>query len=214
MSKFRKPGNWWTPAGGILTEQQACALADVITEWSVLEIGLQKALCVLAQAPLALGQALTEDLGPDNRIKALKRLAHTWQGVSRRLEPSETERIALAECLMLATWITQVKGRRNQIAHWSWFRSSEEELFGFKYRTRPIATYADQKNLPQTDIIETVTGLKEFAGQINFAAERLHRAADALQKLPTWPRTHVAIDVEPERPEHLSQSEPLPPRQS
>lgn len=196
------------PASGFLTEQQATAVADVITEWSVLEIGLQKALCELAQAPMALGQALTEDLGPDNRIKALKRLAQTWQSQS---SISDDHRTALAECLTLATWITKVKARRNQIAHWIWIRANDTEMFGFKYSTRPFDTYGDPKGRPQTSITETVEGLTEFAGQINYAAERFHRASEALETLPTWPRRYVAADQKPERPERSGQSEPPPP---
>lgn len=212
MSKFRKPGNWWVPASGHLTERQATALADVITEWSVLEISLQKVLCILAQAPTALGQALTEDLGPDNRIKALKRLAQTWKLSHRRDQFTVEQNIALTDCLILATWIAQVKGRRNQIAHWSWQRSNDEEMFGFKYSTRPAATYADQKNIPQTNITETVSALISFSEQINFAAHRLQLASEMLQTLRAWPRTRIEVAVEPEHPESSGQSEPVPPR--
>ena len=211
MSKFRKPGNWWTPASGRLTEEQATAFADVITAWSLLELTLQKVLCVLAQAPLALGQALTEDLGPDNRIKALKRLAQTWKAV-QRYNLTVEQRIALTDCLVLATWIAQVKARRNQIAHWNWLRQDDEEIFGFKYNTRPSGSYADQNNRPQTHATETVTTLDEFSEQISVAAHRLQLASELLQTLPTWPRTRIEVNVEQERPESSGQSEPVPPR--
>src|SRR5262245_19243164 len=126
MENPRKPGSWWAPSTSHLTSEQATAIADVIINWSVLEVVLQDLLVALTQSPTALGQALTEDLGPDNRLKALKRLARTWIALLSSpswVDSKNSDFIkALDDCQALATWIAMAKARRNQIAHWTWFR--------------------------------------------------------------------------------------------
>ena len=61
-----------------ITEEQRAEIMLVIQGWALLETMIQKIACALAQSPLHLGQALTEDLGPDHRLKALRRLCKSW----------------------------------------------------------------------------------------------------------------------------------------
>ena len=95
-------------------------IGTVTTAWAVFETAIQMALCELVQSPPALAQALTDDLGPDNRVKALKRLCASWAAALRDDRDAERQTIsAVADC---AKWFERNKAKRNQIIHYCWFR--------------------------------------------------------------------------------------------
>jgi hypothetical protein len=188
MSQARKK-SWWLPDGAILDEAHLVAIGAVIPEWSLLEAQVQNALCELAQSPLTLGQALTEDLGPDNRLKALTRLVRSWE-ITNAVQDNPELRPPLDACLAAVTWIKANKDRRNRLAHWTWMRDTDEAMFGMKYSSRPYDSYPDKNNMPPLHAAETVTSLLAFETEIEATAKSLFGAVKALQSFPTWPRRY------------------------
>jgi hypothetical protein len=167
---------------GLDEEQRACVML-VLQGWSLLESFLQKLLTTLAQSPLLLGQALTEDLGPDHRIKALRRLANSWLW---RLNPQVMgDAIGhLHEVQELAKWIASNKDSRNQLVHWQWSALDNERLLCFKYTLRlpPGAADADPEAYAET----TLSNVLEFAEEIDAINDRLQAVTAALEQLPAW----------------------------
>ena len=157
-------------------------IGSVASTWTILEIATQQALCLLAQTPSTLGQALTDDLGPDARIKALKRLCDTW--LSAFGEGREQEIAAINETLAVCRWFEQNKAKRNQIVHYFWLRKSDDEMLGSKYSTKPIAADKVQR---ERFITMTTIELTNFAKQISVQADNLLGLTLRLGLLPSWP---------------------------
>lgn len=179
---FVPPAKNWAPQTSGLTHSQLIGIASVVSFWAVLEGVLQEALVKLTQSPLALGQALTEDLGPDNRLKALKRLCQSWQIVMGHRHPEHTETVA--KVAAVGTWIEKNKNRRNQIAHWQWMRQSDQKVLGFKY-TMKVGTV---QNPTQSFLTANTSDFAEFAEQIKLKTEELIELLKPLERLPAWPR--------------------------
>lgn len=174
------PDSWWLPVRGRLTRAQLAIIGSAVTEWSVLDIQLQLLLCELAQSPDTLGQALTSDLGPDNRLKALERLVRTWRTI---LRPSrlQTFKADLIEVEAILRWVKSKKSLRNKIAHWAWIRSDDNTIFGFKFTTQPL-----RSDRPSASI--NVNELRAFADEVNELAYRVTAVTVRLKQLPTFPR--------------------------
>jgi hypothetical protein len=141
-------------------------------------------LVVLTQAPLALGQALTEDLGADNRLKALKRLCQSWEIAMGGRYPEHLATLAAAA--EVGNWIEKNKGRRNQIAHWQWLRQSDEKVLGFKYSMK---IGSRDKPSSGTFMVADTTDFANFAEQITLITEKLIDLLKPLEALPAWPRS-------------------------
>ena len=174
------PETWWLPVTGRLTPQQLAAIGSVVTEWSVLDIQLQTLLCEMAQSPDTFGQALTNELGPDNRLKALDRLVETWRTIMRP-EMLARHQADLDEVAAILKWVKVAKGLRNQIAHWAWIRTTDEALLGFKFTTQPR-----ENGSPSLEM--TVLKISEFATEINHWAYRATAATSRLRNFPAFPR--------------------------
>lgn len=161
-------------------------IGAVVSAWALIETLLQGILCALAKADPTLGQALTEDLGPDNRLKAARRLVASWETVFREKLADEL-RNDLQRVREVCTWISQNKERRNRIAHWNWMRASDERLFGFKYHLKPGAALGPDggKHLHMELATED---LMRFAGEISDQATMMLELQGALAKLPAWPK--------------------------
>ena len=140
---------------------QLAALGRLSVAWAVLDAAIQTLLCSLAQAPHHLGQALTEDLGPDNRVRALKRLAESYLYMLQNM--SDDPRIQfLHEVKCLATWFQTNKTLRNKIAHWIWFSAENGDLFGFKFTTQPRSSdYGPSMTLRMDELISLIEGADE-----------------------------------------------------
>ncbi len=180
FERFVPPPRGWAPNTCGLTEPQLIGIGSVVSAWAILESVLQDALVTLAQSPSTLGQALTEDLGPDNRLKALKRLCQTWQIIMKVRNREQSE--MLDELAAVGVWIEKQKGLRNKIAHWQWMRQSDQKVFGFKYSTKP----EDPAHSINFMVAETADFAK-FAEQIRDKAAELIELVRDLRKLPTWP---------------------------
>jgi hypothetical protein len=180
---FVPPAKGWAPETAGLTHSQLIGIASVVSAWAVLEGVLQNVLVVLTQAPLALGQALTEDLGPDNRLKALKRLCQSWEIAAGGRYPEHMP--ALASVAAVGTWVEKNKGRRNQIAHWQWLRQTDDEVLGFKYSMR---IGSPEKPSSGSFLTAKTTDFSVFAEEIRLQTEKMINLLEPLEKLPAWPR--------------------------
>lgn len=178
---FRQPDGWFPEAAG-LTVTQLAGVGFVVTTWAALESVYQHTLFVLAQSPDPLGQALTEDLSPDNRSKALKRLCSTWKMVLKEGFEEQIEAVESAE--KIAKWIDTNKSKRNQIAHWNWLREDDSNMFGFKFHLKPM----DGSENRTTGIRISNDELYKFAIDISSRASDLIKIGPALEKLPPWPQ--------------------------
>lgn len=177
---FPPPENWAGPGAG-LTEKQLGGIGAVVSAWSILDAVTQEALVDLAQSPRTLGQALTDDLGPDNRLKALKRLCETWLII---MPGRNAELAGFLEGLEdLRKWVQENKGRRNQIAHWLWMRQSDDKMLGFKYSTRPH----NAKAPAGTSLTASPDDFWDFAKLINQKTDALIEIVRDLRRLPSWP---------------------------
>ena len=181
FEQFVPPPQGWAPPSAGLTHSQLMGIGAVVSAWAVLEAVLQDALVALAKSPLTLGQALTEDLGPDNRLKALRRLCQTWQIIMKGRNAEQSE--MLDEVAAIGVWIEKQKGLRNQVAHWQWMRQTDHLAFGFKYSTKPANPAGTATNF----MTAHTTDFTDFAGEISDKAGELIELIADLRKLPPWP---------------------------
>ena len=163
-----------------LTTRQLAAIGSVLAVWSWIDVETQNLLCRLIKTDSMLAQSLTEDLGPDNRIKALKRLLKTWDHAI--YDKNEFRKASLDEALAITKWIERNKSLRNQIAHWVWLRSDDETLFGWKHHTMPFLTEDQRPNIERK-----VTEIEEFAQESGKIVVRMNAAYHSFGNLPDWP---------------------------
>ena len=179
---FIPPAKNWAPETAGLTHSQLIGIAHVVSSWAVLEGVLQHTLVTLTQAPLTLGQALTEELGADNRLNALKRLCQTWLiGMGDRY-PEHSAVIAKVD--EIRKWTVAEKGLRNKIAHWQWVRQTDETVLGFKYTMK---VSADPSTI-QSFMTANTTDFAAFGNEIVKKTEELIELRAQLDSLPTWLR--------------------------
>jgi hypothetical protein len=181
------PPKEWAPPGAGLTFPQLSAIGAVVTTWAVIETVVQQLLFVLVQSPDKLGQALTEDLGPDHRLKALRRLCRDWEGFLEWRHSELTEMIScVREVRTYAAWIEKNKNRRNQIAHWQWMRMSDARMMAFKYTLKPPP---ENPKDGDSHISVSPEELMAFAEEISEKASAMILALRRLSReLPAWPR--------------------------
>jgi hypothetical protein len=169
------------------TINQLAAIGSVSAAWSWLDLGIEALLARLIEGDEMLAQALTEDLSPDNRLKALRRLVVTWERVVRNL--TDDHRAVLAEVREIVTWVARNKGKRNEIIHWVWMRTDDEKLYGWKHRMMPT-TQAERPNryMTKTEILEFSREIGAMAGRVG-AAELAARQLPPFPKPPSWTGT-------------------------
>lgn len=172
------------------TDNQLSGIGAVAVVWSWLEMALETLLCTLSQSDEALTQALTADLGADNRIKALRRLATTWE---RILRPDQHAPL-IVELRSIAVWLARNKSRRNTIVHSLWIRNTDAAMFGWKHSTMPVGD----------DHLETSSTLSRddalaFAREAGAIVGRLLDAERAARSLPVLrapsPDTQLPLGV-------------------
>lgn len=183
--------------GNELLDDHKIKMANVIGSWSVLETNCEKLLCALAQTPLTLGQTLTEDLGPDHRLKALRRLCRNWEIVLPRNHELQPR---LKELRSLATWVAQNKDARNRLVHWHWRSRGTDALVCFKYSFKPPTE--DKVESPfLTTSVKSLTGFFiEIAGK----NRELKALLESLETLPPWQEILPSHDSRSPRPKSQS----------
>lgn len=174
-----------------LTIDQLASIGAVVVTWSHLDMLQQDILCLLAESPLTLGQSLTEDLGPDNRLKALKRLCLTWESAIGDRHPEILE--ALTTVRLVTAWMENNKTMRNKVAHWIWLRMSDAEMVGWKFSAKPQHLYGASPADSRSMTIKS-KDLFDLADQIKAQTTKLVHVVGALQVLPTWPKTQPSRD--------------------
>lgn len=182
------PPTGWAPESAGLTVTQLAAIGFVMTTWATLETIYQHTLFVLAQSPDMLGQALTEDLSPDNRSKAMKRLCASWKLALGDRFPEQTE--ALDKALEITKWIDTNKAERNHLAHWNWLRNDDESMFGFKYHLKPV----DLSDNRPRGALRKHEDVFKFGTEIARQAGALLELQPAFDALPSWPQKQHAPD--------------------
>lgn len=138
----------------------------------------------LDSSPDTLGQALTEDLGPDHRVKALKRLCRNCQHRLGAFGGYDKQIELIRQARVLALWIDNHKAMRNQLVHWQWLRTSDTEMFAFKYTLKgPPQNPKEGTGYITTNPDEVADFAKESA---SVASQLLELARELRQQLPTW----------------------------
>ena len=162
------------------TNDQLSGIGAVAATWAWLEMALEELLCTLSRTDEALSQTLTGDLSPDNRIKALRRLATTWERLlgSRAGEHADL----LSEVRAIAKWLADNKARRNGIVHTIWMRTDDASMFGWKHLTTPYV--ADE---PERGKALTRSDALAFSREIGEMVARLNKAERASRSLPALP---------------------------
>ena len=143
---------------------QLQAIGRVTSTWSVLEHVIEIALARLALAPDFPALALTNDLGIDNRIKALRALiALHHERYREQIIPH-----ALIETLQkLPGQIATLKDQRNRVTHLVWTRWSETRMSDAPRALTESA--ASKAPIPTMDVEE-----------INALADRIQAMSDLL----------------------------------
>ncbi len=164
------------------TARQLEAIGGVAANWALLEYALEILLSRLAMAPGFPALALTNNLSIDNRLAALRNLiAMHRDRYSARIIPIES----LTELSELRTGIARIKGKRNKIIHYVWFRQTDEKMFGHRFKgARPsenaqtVAARRKAHTAGLTDfeegpsLITTVTDLRKFAARIEALSDK------------------------------------------
>lgn len=160
------------------TINQAAAIGSVVVAWNWLDLALETLLATLTKSDEMLTQALTEDLSPDNRLKALRRLALTWQ----RVAPLDQAQVALVEEIRaISKEVASLKSERNRVAHGLWMRSDDETMFRWKHHIAPVA---EQERTSEHKKTSDLLGLTEQIGQL---AGRAAAAELIARDLPAFP---------------------------
>lgn len=163
-----------------LTNKQLAAIGSVVAVWSWLDLEIENLMATLAQGDAMLIQALTEDLSPDNRLNALRRLITTWERACPTL--SEEHKAAFAKAREVIRWVAANKARRNRIAHSLWSRTDDETMFGWKHHIMP----RDSGKVGSFEKI-TTSEITAFSKEIGRQQANLSLAMQVLKLLPVWP---------------------------
>lgn len=178
--------HWRSPLQGLPdsawpTINQLAAIGTVVNAWSWLDLAVQNLLCRLVQSATHLSQTLTEDLSPDNRIKALRRLAHTLDSVFLNITGEQAA--AIAEIDAVAKWMAANKAKRNNIAHYLWLRNTDEKMFGWKY------SLAIRDDHSRPELMLAWRDLVTFSEEIGAMITRVDAVEKVVRNWPDWPQS-------------------------
>lgn len=171
------------------TIRQLAAIGAVSTTWSWLDMGIETLICTLTESDEMLGQALTQDLSPDNRLKALRRLTTTWERMVLGMTKPQTE--LLADIRSCVSWVAKNKTTRNKVVHSLWMRSDDEKLFGWKHHIAPVTAKES------SSVSITVSEILNFSIEIGQMVVRLGELELAARELPPFPKPSRAIPLTP-----------------
>jgi hypothetical protein len=150
-TKGRLPSPWATTflsEFSRLKPAQFEAIGRVAATWSVLEWLIEVALARLSMVPPFPGRALTNDLGIDNRLRALKTLVELHR---TRYRYALVDYSTLEHFSALITEIAKLKDRRNRVVHRIWTTRAHGKMFGIRFRVgaavEPISSIDEMKGL-------------------------------------------------------------------
>lgn len=156
------------------TPHQFELIGRVVSSWAVVEYCLEAALAGLIGAPVFPSLAITNGLGPDNRLQALSNLIEMHKDRYGCRIVSEANLILLET---LRKEVAKHKSERNKFAHYIWMRMSDEELFGIRIQGKVLKDM--QKG---SGVIRKNTEVAAFAAELHQLGERF---GAHLQSLPT-----------------------------
>ncbi len=207
-----------------LVARQHEAIGRVAAHWSLVEFMLEKILVRLAMAPDFPGLALVNDLSADNRLTALRNLAemHLLRYGARIVPYDVIEQIKNA-----APEIVRLKGLRNRIIHYVWFRANDELMTGFRFRGRqhsdtPQSLARRRKDRERNDgewdeghaFQLKVTSILRTADSIEALADKLFALSEALPDIDeSWLGKSIRRDAHRPRRSDARSKRPAP-RQS
>jgi hypothetical protein len=151
------------------TDRQYAAIGRVAATWSVVELALERILSGLALAPSLLGFVLTDKLGPDNRINAIRSLIGVHQekyGCELVDEP------ILTELKTILKTIAKMKEDRNFVVHTVWSQAGADHL-GHINISAAARSGRDYSSGPAERLVD----IEVFADEIQKAADRLWQLA-------------------------------------
>lgn len=200
-----------------LTDRQYAAVGRVAVTWSLTEYLMERTLGRLAMSPSMLGYVLTDKLGPDNRINAIKSLVHVHRvRYGSQLVPEAI----LAGVETILPTLFQMKSDRNYVVHSVWSRLGETHL------SRIDITGAARSGLNYSSGSgHDLTAMETFADEIQKACDRLfdlsskipmidpallgrlktlelpaHQPPSARAVRSTQPRSYTLLDPPPRQP--------------
>jgi len=147
------------------TERQYAAIGRVVATWSEVEFALESILSRLALTPALLGFVLTDKLGPDNRIGAIKSLIHVHQ---TKYAGVLVDQGALAQISGLLKTVRKMKDDRNFIAHTVWSRATDDFMSHFD-ATEAARSGQDFSAGPA----ERLADIEAFGAEVRKLADRL-----------------------------------------
>ncbi len=160
FSKPRRRG--FMDASDRLTERQHAAIGRVAVLWSEVEWAMERILTRLALVPSLLGYVLTDKLGADNRIKAIRALIE----VHKIKYAGLIDDALLTEIQEYLASLGTMKDDRNYIVHSVWAKASETELSRFDISTT-ARTGADI----EIGACQSLKSIEDFAEQVEEAAK-------------------------------------------
>lgn len=204
-----------------LTGRQCAAIGRVAVLWSEIEYSMERLLARLALVPSLLGYVLTDKLGPDNRIAAIRFLLKVHEG---KYQNSLISHESLSEIKELLAPLAKMKDERNRIVHSVWIKTSDMHLsrfdidpsapnirVGYSERLEDIERFADEIEKMATRLWDIGTNLPQIdASLLNKLIEldqrNAHRIFPATQS--TRQSQHRPLGESQLGPAHRSKKSP------
>jgi hypothetical protein len=124
-AKKRERLNTFIQPENRLSDTHYAAVGRVAVTWSLMEYLMERTLGRLAMSPSMIGYVLTDKLGPDNRINAIKSLINVHRvRYGSELVPEDL----LTAIESVLPTIFQMKSDRNYIVHSVWSKLGENHL--------------------------------------------------------------------------------------
>jgi hypothetical protein len=149
MDRFR--GNGGTP-----THDQFAMLGRIVSSLSVLDKVIQSIIGRLSGASVYLSSAASDGLSFSGKLEAMKKLAEIHRQQMSILEPGLIDRIT-----EFRVSLEDAVRTRNQLAHWVWFRSDDDEMVGFQ--AKPSS--AQSKVLSMSELDRIAIRFEELIGE-------------------------------------------------
>lgn len=156
------------------TDRQCAAIGRVASTWAVVELGMERILTALSLTPSLLGFVLTDKLGPDNRINAIRSLISVHEG---KYGCELVDQVTLGRIRFLTTVLAKMKEDRNFIVHSVWTQNGPEHM-GRTDITAAARSGRDRSAGPA----ERISDIEAFANEVQKASDELWRLA---RQLPT-----------------------------
>lgn len=187
------------------TDRQCVAIGRIASAWAVVEYLMERTLTRLALSPSLLGYVLTDKLGPDNRIEAIKSLITAHRTKYNCVLVADE---ILAEISALLPTLKLMKSDRNFAVHSVWSSTGEHWLSHFD-----IAAAARSGKDMSAGTPEKTADLETFANSIQLISDKLWAVSFKLPQIdPTLLEKLRKLEQPAHRPESARSARQLRPR--